>query len=84
MVAAPPPPPPCNATDMNLMMNPIIPMAAMPRRHILMESQSSSLPGFLASFSSLETAPKNDLNPKAKPPKDYSCNGFLTVALVIS
>ncbi len=65
------PPPPCNAKDMNLMMNPIIPIAAMPRRHTLMESQSSSLPGFLASFNSLETASRNDLNPKVKPLKDF-------------
>jgi len=80
MMAAVVVPPPCNAKDMNLMMNPIIPMAAMPRRHILMESQSSSLPGFLASFNSLETAPRNDLNPKAKPLQDYSCNVSLTAA----
>jgi hypothetical protein len=35
-------------------MKPIPPMAIMPRKHIFIESQSSVLPGFVASFSNLD------------------------------
>jgi hypothetical protein len=34
-----------------------------PKKHIFIESQSSVLPGFVASFSNLDAAAKNDLSP---------------------
>jgi len=36
------------------MMNPINPTAPMPRKHILIDSQSSLFPGFTANFNVLE------------------------------
>jgi len=36
----------------------------MPSKQIFIESQSSLLPGFVESFSSLEHDLRNDLNPK--------------------
>jgi len=45
---------PCITPDMSLMINPTAPTARIPSRQILTESQSSPLPGFFASFSSLE------------------------------
>jgi len=45
---------PGNAEDMSLIMKPIPPMAMMPKKHIFIESQSSVLPGFVASFSNLD------------------------------
>jgi len=48
---------------MSLMMKPTPPIAAVPRRHIFIESQSSLLPGFVASLSSLELDLRNDLSP---------------------
>jgi hypothetical protein len=39
-------------------------MAIMPRKQILIESQSSVLPGFLASFSNLLHELRKDINPK--------------------
>jgi hypothetical protein len=35
-------------------MKPIPPIAMVPNRHIFIESQSSVLPGFVASFSNLD------------------------------
>jgi len=49
---------------MNLMIKPITPMTVIPRAQILIDSQSSLLPGFLASLSNLEHDLRNDLNPK--------------------
>jgi hypothetical protein len=45
------------------MINPIPPTAAIPRKQIFMESQSSLLSGFLESFSNLELDLRNDLSP---------------------
>jgi len=45
-------------------MKPIPPMAMVPRKHIFIESQSSVLPGFVASFSNLDAEIKNDRSPK--------------------
>jgi hypothetical protein len=39
--------------DNSLMMKPINPIAPIPKRQILIDSQSSLLPGFTASFSVL-------------------------------
>jgi hypothetical protein len=39
-------------------------MAMMPKKEIFIESQSSFLPGFVASFSNLDADAKNDLSPK--------------------
>ena len=39
-------------------------MAIVPKKHIFIESQSSVLPGFVASFSNLDADVKNDLSPK--------------------
>lgn len=55
--------PPCRTADMSLMTNPIIPTAPMPRRQILTDSQSSLLPGLIASLSVLAACARNDLNP---------------------
>jgi len=49
--------------DTSLMINPIIPIAPMPRMHIFIDSQSSLLPGFVASFSVFAHCARNDLNP---------------------
>jgi hypothetical protein len=57
-------PAPVNAKAMSLMMKPITPIATVPSRHIFIESQSSLLPGFVASFNNLEADWKNDLIPK--------------------
>jgi len=43
---------------------PIPPMAITPRKHIFIDSHSSVLPGFLASFSNLDADSKNDFSPK--------------------
>jgi len=51
-------------------MYPMTPIAAMPKRQIFTESHSSSLPGFLASFSSLAAELKNDLTPKVAQPSN--------------
>jgi len=48
---------------MILIKNPIPPIAMIPRKHIFSESQSSVLPGFVASFSNLDADWKNDLSP---------------------
>jgi hypothetical protein len=45
-------------------MKPIPPIAMVPRKHIFIESQSSVLPGLVASFSNLDADVKNDLSPK--------------------
>jgi hypothetical protein len=45
-------------------MKPIPPIAIMPRTHIFIDSHSSVLPGFVASFSNLDDDCKNDLSPK--------------------
>jgi len=45
-------------------MKPIPPITMVPRKHIFIESQSSVLPGLVASFSNLDAAVKNDLSPK--------------------
>lgn len=52
---------------MNLMTKPITPMTRIPSRQILIDSQSSLLPGFLASLSNLLHDLRNDLNPKFVP-----------------
>ncbi len=52
------------------MMKPIAPMAAIPRMQIFIDSHSSSLPGFLASFSILAAELKNDLMPNAVQPSN--------------
>jgi hypothetical protein len=39
---------------MSLIMKPIPPIATVPRKQIFIESQSSVLPGFVASFSNLD------------------------------
>jgi hypothetical protein len=39
-------------------------MASMPKKQIFIESHSSLLPGFVASFSNLDADLKNDLSPK--------------------
>jgi hypothetical protein len=57
-------PAPVNAKDMSFMMKPTPPIAIVPSRHIFIESQSSVLPGFVASFNNLEADLKNDLSPK--------------------
>jgi hypothetical protein len=49
---------------MSLIMKPIPPMATVPKKHIFIESQSSVLPGFVASFSNLDADIKNDFSPK--------------------
>jgi hypothetical protein len=49
--------------DINLIINPIIPMTMTPKKQILIDSHSSSLPGFTASFISLRAELKNDLKP---------------------
>jgi hypothetical protein len=49
---------------MSLMMKPTAPIAAVPSRHIFIESQSSVLSGFVASFNNLEADLKNDFSPK--------------------
>ena len=46
------------------MMKPTPPIAIVPRRHIFIESQSSVLPGFVASLYNLEADLRNDLSPK--------------------
>lgn len=53
---------------MSFMTKPIVPTARIPSTHILMESQSSVLLGFLANLSSLEQDSKKDLNPKPDAP----------------
>jgi hypothetical protein len=45
---------PGNAVDISWIMKPIPPIASTPRKHIFIESQSSVLPGFVASFSNLD------------------------------
>jgi len=52
---------------MNLMIKPITPMTRIPSRQILIDNQSSLLPGFLASFNNREHDLRKDLNPKVKP-----------------
>jgi hypothetical protein len=49
---------------MSWIMKPIPPIAMVPRKHIFIESQSSVLPGLVASFSNLDADVKNDLSPK--------------------
>jgi len=49
---------------MSLTMKPTPPIAAVPSRHIFIESQSSLLPGFVASLNNLEHDLRNDLGPK--------------------
>ena len=53
-----------SAEDMSLIKKPIPPMAMVPKKQIFIESQSSVLPGFVASFSNLDADIKNDLSPK--------------------
>jgi hypothetical protein len=43
----------CKTTDNNLIMNPINPTAPIPKKQIFIDNQSSSFPGFTASFSVL-------------------------------
>jgi len=43
----------CRTEDTSLMMNPIKPIAPMPRKQIFIDSQSSLVPGFTASFNVL-------------------------------
>jgi len=50
--------------DMSFIKNPSTPITKTPSRQIFMESQSSLLPGFLASLSNLVHDLRNDLNPK--------------------
>ena len=45
-------------------MKPIPPMTIVPKKQIFIESHSSVLPGFVASFSNRDTDVKNDLSPK--------------------
>jgi hypothetical protein len=45
--------PGCRAEDTSLITNPIKPTADIPNKHIFIDNQSSSLPGFTASFSVL-------------------------------
>jgi hypothetical protein len=42
----------------------------IPRKQILIDSHSSSLPGFLASFSNFAAELKNDLMPNAAQPSN--------------
>jgi len=49
--------------DIRRTMNPTKPIATVPRKQIFMESQSSLLPGFVASFSNLEHDLRNDISP---------------------
>jgi len=53
---------------MSLMTKPIIPIAAVPSAHIFIESQSSVLPGFVASLNNLEHDFRNDISPKVSRP----------------
>jgi hypothetical protein len=53
----------CKTIDSNLMMNPISPTAPIPKKQILIDNQSSFLPGFIASFNVLVHWDKNDLKP---------------------
>jgi len=55
---------------MNLIMKPTTPMTIMPKKQILIESHSSSLPGFLASFSNFAAELKNDRMPNAAQPSN--------------
>jgi hypothetical protein len=48
---------------MSWIRKPIPPITMMPKKHIFIESQSSVLPGFVASFSNLDADAKNDFNP---------------------
>ena len=50
--------------DKNFIMNPTAPITRVPSKQILIESQSSLLPGFSASLSNLAHDLKKDLNPK--------------------
>lgn len=45
-------------------MNPIPPITIMPRKQIFIDSHSSVLPGFVASFSNRDADVKNDFSPK--------------------
>ena len=54
---------PGNAEDMSLIKKPIPPMARVPKKQTFIESQSSVLPGFVASFSNLDADWKNDRSP---------------------
>jgi hypothetical protein len=44
-------------------MKPINPTASTPKKHIFIDSQSSSIPGFLANLSNLKLAFTKDLTP---------------------
>jgi hypothetical protein len=46
----PQPLPGCKTEDSNLIRKPTKPITPMPRKHIFIDSQSSLLPGFTASF----------------------------------
>jgi hypothetical protein len=50
--------------DKSLMIKPMPPIATVPSAHILIESQSSLPPGFVASLNNLEHDLKNDRTPK--------------------
>jgi len=55
--------------DISLMTNPSAPMTRTPKKQIFTDSQSSSLPGFFASFNSLLAELKNDLKPMVAQPQ---------------
>jgi hypothetical protein len=49
--------------ETSLITKPMPPITATPNKHILIDSQSSVLPGFVASFSNLDADVKNVLIP---------------------
>jgi len=52
------------------MRKPMAPIAATPKTQIFTDSHTSSLPGFLASFSILAAELKNDLTPNVIQPSN--------------